>query len=554
MLINLYVKNFAIIEEVNIDFGSGLNILSGETGSGKSLLIKALNLLKGDRFSRDYLGNFADKTIVEAVFNSNENINKILIDNNFDIEDNIILTRQFTETSSITKINNRACSIKFLNYITNLLYDVHGQHSNLIILDKANYIKIIDDFDNETIGLKKNLSENLFNINKLYTKLKDLDLSEEEISREKDILEYQINEIEDFDFKSYDEEKLNKEYKKLSNQKELIDKTSILLDFLTENNRNHSFRELTHILYDQIKAIENIDEDFSDISSDAINIVELTNDLSKKVESYLYTLNIDEERLQIIEQLFATFQNLKVKYGRTIDEILEFLENIKNRYTLINNIDAQTKEMNYEINQLKLNNIEIAEKLNSKRKKIAKKLEEKIVNELEEMNMENVHFKIKFDKKESIQKDGFDDIDFMISTNKGQDLKSLSQVSSGGEISRFMLAMKSSLSENDDIQTVVYDEIDTGISGKTADIVGDKLKKISRNIQLIVISHLPQIAAKSDYHYILYKQEDANITRSFVKQLDKDGKIKEIARLISGSDITKNSLISAKELLEENND
>lgn len=554
MLINLYVKNFAIIEEVNIDFGSGLNILSGETGSGKSLLIKALNLLKGDRFSRDYLGNFADKTIVEAVFNSNENINNILIDNNFDIEDNIILTRQFTETSSITKINNRACSIKFLNYVTNLLYDVHGQHSNLIILDKANYIKILDDFDNETIGLKKNLSENLFNINKLYTKLKDLDLSEEEISREKDILEYQINEIEDFDFKSYDEEKLNKEYKKLSNQKELIDKTSILLDFLTENNRNHSFRELTHILYDQIKAIENIDEDFSDISSDAINIVELTNDLSKKVESYLYTLNIDEERLQIIEQLFATFQNLKVKYGRTIDEILEFLENIKNRYTLLNNIDAQTKEMNYEISQLKLNNIEIAKKLNSKRKKIAKKLEEKIVNELEEMNMENVHFKIKFDKKESIQKDGFDDIDFMISTNKGQDLKSLSQVSSGGEISRFMLAMKSSLSENDDIQTVVYDEIDTGISGKTADIVGDKLKKISKNIQLIVISHLPQIAAKSDYHYILYKQEDENITRSFVKQLDIDGKIKEIARLISGSDITKNSLISAKELLEENND
>ncbi|MFM1539505.1 DNA repair protein RecN, partial [Helcococcus bovis] len=250
--------------------------------------------------------------------------------------------------------------------------------------------------------------------------------------------------------------------------------------------------------------------------------------------------------------IFSAFHVLKLKYGKTPEEILEFLESIKSRFNILNNIEKRRNELENEISKINNENKKIANELTSKRKHIISELEFKIINELSEMNMLNIDFKIQLNKSEKISKNGHDDIDFMISTNKGQELKSLSSVSSGGEISRFMLALKAALIDKEDLSTIIFDEIDTGISGKTADIVGNKLKKISKVCQLIVISHLAQIASKSDTHYLISKDIENDFTITSIEKLNYDGKVKEIARLISGIDITQNSIDAAKELLKEN--
>ncbi|MFM1583359.1 DNA repair protein RecN [Helcococcus ovis] len=551
MLLNLYVKNFAIIKQINISFDNGLNILSGETGAGKSLLLKALSLIKGERFSKDYIGKFDQKTIVEVVFTSNDNINNLLLENNIDIDDNIILTRIFDRNASVTKINNRACSVKFMSQIANVLFDIHGQHSQLVVLDKSNYISLIDKFDKTTNILKISLSENLKTLNKLKSEISNLEIPEDELEREKDLLKYQINEIESFNFNEYDEEKLNKEYKKLTNQTELINGTNAIIDAVSQSNKSLSVKEIINMLYDKLLDLERLDSDLKDLTSDILNIKELIYDFSRNIENYSYTLDIDEERIQVIEDIFSAFQVLRLKYGKTPDEILEFLENIKSRFKILSNIEKRRNELALEISKINNENKKIADDLTNKRIKIIKELEDKIIKELSEMNMLNIDFKIQLNKLEKISKNGHDDIDFMISTNKGQELKSLSNVSSGGEISRFMLALKAALIDKEDLETIIFDEIDTGISGKTADIVGNKLKKISKVCQLIVISHLAQIASKSDTHYLIYKDVENDFTITNIQKLDYDGKVKEIARLISGIDITKNSMDAANELLKE---
>ncbi|MFM1540368.1 DNA repair protein RecN [Helcococcus ovis] len=551
MLLNLYVKNFAIIKQINISFDNGLNILSGETGSGKSLLLKALSLIKGERFSKDYIGKFDQKTIVEVVFTSNDNINNLLLENNIDIDDNIILTRIFDRNASVTKINNRACSVKFMSQIANVLFDIHGQHSQLVVLDKSNYISLIDKFDKTTDILKISLSENLKTLNKLKSEISNLEIPEDELEREKDLLKYQKNEIESFNFNEYDEEKLNKEYKKLTNQTELINGTNAIIDAVSQSNKSLSVKEIINMLYDKLLDLERLDSDLKDLTSDILNIKELIYDFSRNIENYSYTLDIDEERIQVIEDIFSAFQVLRLKYGKTPDEILEFLENIKSRFKILSNIEKRRNELALEISKINNENKKIADDLTNKRIKIIKELEDKIIKELSEMNMLNIDFKIQLNKLEKISKNGHDDIDFMISTNKGQELKSLSNVSSGGEISRFMLALKAALIDKEDLETIIFDEIDTGISGKTADIVGNKLKKISKVCQLIVISHLAQIASKSDTHYLIYKDVENDFTITNIQKLDYDGKVKEIARLISGIDITKNSMDAANELLKE---
>lgn len=551
MLINLYVKNFAIIKEINIDFERGLNILSGETGAGKSLLLKALSILSGDRFSKDYIGVFGEKTIIEAVFTSNDRINDLLKNNDIQIDSNVVLTRTFSDSSSITKVNNRACNTKFLSEITSYLFDIHGQHSNLVVLNKKNYINLIDKFDDKTLEYKSILRSNLNKLNRLEKEKSELSMSDDEIERQKDLLMYQINEIEKFNFDDYDEERLNKEYKKLSNQSELIQGTNSIINFLSESSRVPSMKEMSDILYDKLMDLEKLDDELKPLVSDALNIRELIKDLSSQIERYAYSLDIDEERMQIIEDLFASFQVLKLKYGRNVEEILSFLEENKRKYEIVSNIDSRRLEINKEIENLNQKNIEISEILNSIRQKIIKYLESKIIEELNEMNMQYIDFKIAISKRESITKDGFDEIDFLISTNKGQELKSLSEVSSGGEISRFMLALKAAFIEKDEIDTIIFDEIDSGISGKTADIVGNKLKKISKTVQLIVISHLAQIASKADNNYLLNKKEIEGVTQSSIEKLNYENKIREIARLISGSDITQKSLITAEELIKE---
>lgn len=552
MLQNLYIKNFVLIKELNIDFNEGFNIISGETGAGKSILLNAISMLKGNRFNKQFIGRFDDETIIEGVFDMTEDIKSILIKNDYETDfENIIITRKFSEKTSVTKLNNRVISLYLLNEISDKLFDIHGQHSQLVVLNKSNYIEIIDSFNDKTLEIKSKIKDNLIRNSVILKELNEIDISDEETQREIDILQFQISEIEEFDFDSYNEEEINREYKKLTNQASIIEVTSKIL-YLINDSGNGSLKDIINSINQLMYELTEYDSKFEDFNSDIVNIKELTYDFSRALENYSYTLNIDEERIKIIESDFQKLQSLKRKYGRNIFDIIKFYDESKLRLKKLSDVENLRKSLNEQIKSLENVNLKLADELTALRLEIIKFLEKRIINELAEMNMEYIDFKILLTKMEKVTESGNDFIDFLISTNKGQELKSLSAVSSGGEVSRFMLALKASLAEKEDVQTIIFDEIDTGISGKTANIVGEKLKKISYLRQLIVITHLPQIASQADFHFLIRKETIDENTISNIVKLDEDQRVNEIARLISGADITEKSKISAKELISMN--
>lgn len=549
MLTNLYIKNFALFDELSVDFDEGLNIISGETGSGKSILINAMSLLLSGRINKNYMGKFSKETIVEASFSINEELKKKLYSYDIKASDNLIITRRFTKTTSTVKINNRPINLSVLEDLSQSIMDIHGQHSQLVILNKSNYIKIIDSFNENTDKLKSELKDNINKLKEFNEKLDSMDLDEDQVLREIDILQFQIDEIESFDFKNFDEEDLNKEHKKLSNLTEIIDGVKLIQSIFNEGYQRSSLKDDLNQVYSTLLDINEFDQPLEEYTSRIIDIRELVNELSRDLDSYYYSIDLDEERLLEIESIFSKIQVLKRKYGPDIKDILSFLKEAKERLSELQNIEQIREKLYLLMDKINKSNRELSDKLSKIRKTIIADLEDRMIIELNQMNMKNLSFKILLEKKDMIDELGQDQIDFLISTNKGQDMKSLNKVVSGGEISRFMLALKAVLADSERVQTIVFDEIDTGISGYTADVVGDKLIKISKKRQVIVITHLPQIASKADSHYLIEKKVYDDITKSNIKKLDYEDRTKEIARLISGANITQSTLNSALELI-----
>ncbi len=550
MLTNLYIKNFALFNELSVDFDEDLNIISGETGSGKSILINAIALLKGGRINKNFIGKFSNETIVEASFSMDENLRKILLDNSIEPDDNIIISRRFTKSSSTVKLNNRPINLALLEEVSDSIFDIHGQHSQLVVMNKSNYIKIIDSFNTKTQDIKNLLAKNMDIINQLTDKLASIDLDPDQVLREIDVLEFQISEIESFDFSNFDEESLISEHKKLTNLTDIIQSIEKIKTIFTEGYQRTSLKDYINEIFSELSDISEFDKELEEFSSRIIDIRELVNELSRDIDSYSYSINLDEERLVEIDAIFSKIQLLKRKYGPEIEDIKAFYKTCKDRLDELKNIEELRNSINIEISKINKKNVKLADELTEIRKKIVKLLEVRIIDELSQMNMKNIEFKIEFDKRDSINENGQDLVDFMISTNKGQDMKSLNSVASGGEISRFMLALKAALADSEEVQTIIFDEIDTGISGMTADVVGDKLVNISKQRQVIVITHLPQIASKADSHYLIEKNIQEEYTVSKLTKLDETGRVKEVARLISGANITESTINSAQELIE----
>lgn len=550
MLTNLYIKNFALFNELSVDFDEDLNIISGETGSGKSILINAIALLKGGRINKNFIGKFSNETIVEASFSMDENLRKILLDNSIEPDDNIIISRRFTKSSSTVKLNNRPINLALLEEVSDSIFDIHGQHSQLVVMNKSNYIKIIDSFNTKTQDIKNLLAKNMDIINQLTDKLASIDLDPDQVLREIDVLEFQISEIESFDFSNFDEESLISEHKKLTNLTDIIQSIEKIKTIFTEGYQRTSLKDYINEIFSELSDISEFDKELEEFSSRIIDIRELVNELSRDIDSYSYSINLDEERLVEIDAIFSKIQLLKRKYGPEIEDIKAFYKTCKDRLDELKNIEELRNSINIEISKINKKNVKLADELTEIRKKIVKLLEVRIIDELSQMNMKNIEFEIEFDKRDSINENGQDLVDFMISTNKGQDMKSLNSVASGGEISRFMLALKAALADSEEVQTIIFDEIDTGISGMTADVVGDKLVNISKQRQVIVITHLPQIASKADSHYLIEKNIQEEYTVSKLTKLDETGRVKEVARLISGANITESTINSAQELIE----
>lgn len=550
MLLNLHVKNLALIEEVDVDFEKGLIVLTGETGAGKSLILGSVNIALGNKASKDMIRKGTDYSLVELTFSVSENCAKQL--KKYDIymeEDNIItVTRKISEGRSISKINGETVNIKTLKNVMSLLIDIHGQHDHQSLLYTKNHLDILDKFAKDSIlELKEQIKEEYSKYTKLIKKLEEFNIDEGQKAREIKFAEYEVNEIESANLKPEEDVQVEEEFKKLSNSKEIVSALSEIYNALSYETAGGLGDIINKAVMD-INSIKGMDEKISQFQTELYDIDNLCRELTSQIYDYNSGMDFNPEYVREVEERLDVINHLKLKYGNNIEEILRYKEEKEEYLEKLNNMTDEMESVKNQISELEgtLNNL--CTKLSEQRKKAAKELEVLVKQALVDLNFIAVEFEIQITRKESIGENGFDNVEFMISTNPGESVKPLVKVASGGELSRIMLAIKSILATEDDIDTLIFDEIDTGISGQTAMKVAEKMAKISRNHQVICISHLSQIAAMADSHYLIKKTADENSTTTSIKKLTRQQSIEELVRINGGSGITEAGLIHATEM------
>lgn len=554
MLAELYIDNFIIIKKDHIFFEDKFNVLTGETGSGKSIILEAINLLLGKRASKDTIGNFKDQTIIEAVFILDESLIKKLEGLGIIFDDEkLIITRNIGKNSSSIRINGRLSNLNILKEISDDLIDIYKQGDSNIYMNKSNYIDLIDSYQNDEASknLRAKLSDLQKSRNDYLKRFEEFDLSDEELSRERDLLNYQIDEIDSVDLFNIDEDEIESEYKRLTSISSLKEGYYTMLELIDSTDYElPSVSKLLNESASNIASFVDIDEKSSELYNRLIALSDELDDIYSEADSYVDFLSTDPERLETLEDLNKKLFDLKRKYGNTIEEIKEYYGSMKNRLAELDQIDDLRNNLSSILADIDKKMQESAEEIHDIRLRKIKSLEKSLNKEIVELNIKNGKFKVDLTKKENIDKTGFDDIDFLIRTNKGENLTSLTKTASGGEISRIMLAFKEVFASFDDLDTMIFDEIDTGISGRTAQIVGEKILDLSRKRQVIAISHLPQIASLANNHILISKKDTGNFTISTSKNIDEDDRTYEIARLIGGVDITETTIKSAREILE----
>lgn len=550
MLLNLHVKNLALIEEVDVDFEKGLIVLTGETGAGKSLILGSVNIALGNKASKDMIRKGTDYSLVELTFSVSENCAKQL--KKYDIymeEDNIVtVTRKISEGRSISKINGETVNIKTLKNVMSLLIDIHGQHDHQSLLYTKNHLDILDKFAKDSIlELKEKIKEEYSKYTKLIKKLEEFNIDEGQKAREIEFAEYEVNEIESANLKPEEDVQVEEEFKKLSNSKEIVSALSEIYNALRYETAGGLGDIINKAVMD-INSIKGMDEKISQFQTELYDIDNLCRELTSQIYDYNSGMDFNPEYVREVEERLDVINHLKLKYGNSIEEILRYKEEKEEYLEKLNNMTDEMESVKNQISELEgtLNNL--CTKLSEQRKKAAKELEVLVKQALVDLNFIAVEFEIQITRKESIGENGFDNVEFMISTNPGESVKPLVKVASGGELSRIMLAIKSILATEDDIDTLIFDEIDTGISGQTAMKVAEKMAKISRNHQVICISHLSQIAAMADSHYLIKKTADENSTTTSIKKLTRQQSIEELVRINGGTGITEAGLIHATEM------
>lgn len=557
MLSELYIENFAIINKLNINFSNNFNVLTGETGSGKSILIEAIELLTGQRFKKDFIGKNGNRSIVEGTFYI-EDKRKIEKLSEYGVypEDNLIIISRESDKKgkSTNRINGRITTLSTISNITQYLIDIHGQNENQSLLRKDNYINLIDSYDKsqKVNDYLKDLKLILDERKIQEENLKKLNIDETEKDREIDLIKFQLKEIEELNLEEINEESLETEFHKLNNINDLKNETSKLLS-LFENNV-YDEPSIKEMLGKSVNISENMlqyDKNWENINNTLKSIYYDIDELSHDISSYSDGLFYDEEKLFNINTIIEKITDLKRKYGDNIPEILKYKEKISKRLIELYDIEAYRNNILLNIRKLDKDAFNIAKKITDIRKEISLHLEKEILRNLKDLNMKNTEFKISIKDIEKINYRGKDKVEFLIKTNVGQDLKPLNDIASGGELSRIMLGFKSVLANMDNIDTLIFDEIDTGISGRTAQIVGEKIMEIAKDRQVIVISHLPQIAVLADYHLLILKEQINEGTISNVKPIMDSDRIEEISRLIGGVNITDITRLQAKEMLTQ---
>ncbi|ROR27109.1 DNA replication and repair protein RecN [Mobilisporobacter senegalensis] len=552
MLLNLHVKNLAIINEVEVYFNDGLNIITGETGAGKSIIIGSINIALGGKVSKDMIRKGADYALVELIFQLEDEASiSAMKEYDLPIEDGqIIISRKIMNGKNICRVNGENVTTSMLKDISGFLIDIHGQHEHQSLLYKKKHLEIIDRYSKDEIYvIKEQIAATYRKYIDIVNQLKDTVIDEEQRMREISFLEYEINEIEAARLKKDEDQDLAVHYRKLSNAN-MITEGLASVYHITGDENNESIGEgigrATRILG---KSLE-FDDNLKNLHSQLSDIEDLMNSFNRELIQYMEDINLDEEEFKEVEARLDLINNLKSKYGNSIEKIQEYYEsNIEKlkKYKDYDNYLSQLKnELSKEENELERLSAQLSEIRKKKGSELAKLIKEALID----LNFIEVQFEISFKKLDHYTGDGYDDGEFIISTNPGEDLKPLSKVSSGGELSRIMLAIKSVLADNDAIDTLIFDEIDVGVSGRTAQKVSEKLSLIGRNHQVLCITHLPQIAAMADMHYIIEKSSDGSSTNTTIKPLTSDDSVYELARMLGGAKITDTVINSAKEMKE----
>lgn len=550
MLLNVHVKNLALIDEVEMNFEDHLNILTGETGAGKSVLMGAVNMALGAKVPRDMIRKGADYALAELFFSvDDKRVLKTLESLEIPVEDDsVIISRRMTAGRSVSRINGEIVSAAQVRLAGQLLLDVHGQHDHQSLLDKSRHLVILDRFIREPLGDKK---EELLKAYQEYMHLKEAHnnqaMDNEQRLRQISFLEFEVEEIEKARLIPGEDEQLEKDFVKMSHGRQIIEGISKVHQWTSYEDDTSAGEQLGRGLKNFYN-LEEFDPELSELREQLENIESLLNDFNRELSGYMETLSFDEEDFRATEERLDLINRLKSKYGASVEEILEYKKEKQDELERLKGYDDWLKNLEKELADSEKHLAKLSEEVSQIRQTYAKILEKQIEEALKDLNFLQVSFRIPVHPTEKYTRNGWDDVEFLVSTNPGEDVKPLGQVASGGELSRIMLGIKAVLAQVDDIPTLIFDEIDTGISGRTAQKVAEKLAYIGRSHQVLCITHLPQIAAMADSHYLIEKIASDGRTKTEIRELSSEEQVQEVGRLMGGVEITKNILDSADEM------
>ncbi len=549
MLVNIHVKNMALIKEADIALGNGLNILSGETGAGKSILLGAIAVALGLQGFKGFAREGAEYALSELVFTVEKEEQRSALEA-MEIpmeEDEVIISRRLSKGRATSKINGETVPVSLVKKVGALLIDIHGQHENQALLHIRKHLELLDDFAKENLGnIREEYQKSYHEYGELKKELEQAQLDNAARAKEMDFLSFEIGEIEEASLQKGEDESLEEDYKKLANGREILEAVTEAYQLCgTDGASDSTGRALR-----SLASVAEYDSSLKALYGQLMDVDNLLNDFSREVSSYAQELDVDEETLCSTEERLDLINRLKTKYGNTIEAILEYKEEKEKRFQVLEHYEEYLAELESRFAACRKKLDEQAEALTRIRKEAAVRFSEQVCQALQELNFLDVRFELEFRKLEDYTASGLDEVCFMISTNPGQPLRPVQDTASGGELSRIMLAVKSIMADQEKVETLIFDEIDSGISGRTAQKVSEKLAVIAGTHQVICITHLAQIAAMADVHFMIEKKVLGEETQTSIRQLDERESIEELARILGGAKITQTVLDGAKEMKE----
>ena len=551
MLLEISRKNFAIIEAISLNFEKGMTVLTGETGAGKSIIIDAMNLMLGARATTDVIRHGAPKAEIEGLFSVENSrlLQELFDEQGLELGDEIIIRREILQNGrSVSRVNGQMVNLSVLRSIGQHLVDIHGQHDQEELMRPQLHIQMLDEFgDAAFLDLKETYQTSFDAYRKMRKQVLEVKKNQQEHKARIEMLEFQMAEIDAANLQAGEDLALNQERDKLLNHKNIADTLTNAYSMLD----NEEFSSLANVrsAMNDMESVEEYDPEYREISSSLSETYYVLEDITKRLEDIIEDLDFDGNRLMQVENRLDLLNTITRKYGGTVDDVLLYFAKIMDEYNLLTGNNLSSEDMEAELKKLEVNLVDLAGQLASARHDLAQQLEAEIKQELQDLYMEKAQFQVRFSKGK-FSREGNETVEFYISTNPGEDFKPLVKVASGGELSRLMLAIKSAFSRKEGKTSIVFDEVDTGVSGRVAQAIAQKIHKIGQHGQVLAISHLPQVIAIADYQFFIEKISDEHSTVSTVRLLTLEERVEEVAKMLAGENVTEAALTQARELLQ----